>query len=98
MRLPDLPRLLQERGFNRMKFLPASILIFAAAGWSQSVHCGTARWLKDHTVGGRFPNASGAFKLSAAAQPSRTLETEHFLIRYALRGFNRVKMVSGDEA
>ncbi len=65
-------------------------LILAAAGRTQAGQCGTAIYFEKHRQSATA--AQGALRVAAGepANRARTLETDHFLFHYSLRGLHRV--------
>jgi hypothetical protein len=78
--------------------LPAFLLLASHLSLhAQNPKCGTGAWMK------RQKETHQSLKLSArtsffSATPVRTLETDHFVIHYVLRGPNRVRTQGDDRA
>ncbi|HLP42517.1 MAG TPA: hypothetical protein VK465_13495, partial [Fibrobacteria bacterium] len=73
------------------------------AAQAATPHCGTGLWMSQRLEARTLPGGSQYIggSLRARAQtptPARMLETEHFRIRYVMRGLNRVKTLEEDAA
>ena len=84
--------------FSRLWF-PA-LLILASAGRLEAGQCGTPLLFepgkKQPRVG--FKSGGGAYRNMAPNTRARTLETDHFLIHYSLRGLHKVRVGPEDSA
>jgi hypothetical protein len=85
----------------RSALLPASLIALGLHA-AHAAGCGTDAVFRARAAHARLPaaaaNALGLRARASSPLPCRTLETDHFLLRYSLRGLHRVKFLPEDSA